>query len=130
MRRAAWVAVFALGCGLAAGCADPGPSVSKTPNKDALGEIGQMLKSLADEGRKPPSKLAELEPVEPMLPTAGPMIRDGTLVYLWGAAYASGSDKVAAHEKKVPAEGGWVLLQNGAVKEMTAEQFKAAPKAK
>jgi hypothetical protein len=30
----------------------------------------------------------------------------------------------------VPAEGGWVLLQNGTVKEMTAAEFAAAPKAK
>jgi hypothetical protein len=130
MRRIAWVAVCALGCGLAAGCADSAPGVSKAPNKDALGEIGQMLKSLADEGRKPPAKPAELEPVEPMLPTAAVMLRDGTLVYLWGAAYAAGSDKVAAYEKKVPAEGGWVLLQGGTLKEMSADQFKAAPKAK
>ena len=65
-----------------------------------------------------------------MLPTAGPMLREGTLVYLWGATYAADIEKVAAHEKKVPAEGGWVLLQSGTVREMTADEFKAAPKAK
>jgi hypothetical protein len=130
MIRIVWAAVIAVGCGLAAGCGETKPAVSQTPNKDALAEVGQMLKSLADEGRKPPAKPAELESVEPMLPTAGPMIREGTLVYLWGTAYAAGGDKVAAYEKKVPAEGGWVLLQNGTVKEMTDDEFKAAPKAK
>lgn len=130
MVRIAGSALVAVVCGLAFGCSDSKPVVSKEPNKDALAEVGQMLKSLADEGRKPPAKAAELEPVEPMLPTAGPLLREGTLVYFWGAAFAAGTDQVVAHEKKVPSEGGWVLLQNGTVKEMTADQFKAAPKAK
>lgn len=129
MIRVAW-AVAALGGCLALGCASSTPVGSQTPNKDALTEVGQMLKMLADEGKKPPGKLAELEPVEPLLPTAGPMIREGTLVYLWGAPFAAGGDKVAAYEKKVASEGGWVLLQNGNVKEMSAAEFAAAPKAK
>jgi hypothetical protein len=129
MVRTAW-AVVALGCSLTCGCGDSKPAVSTTPNKDALAEIGQMMKSLADEGKKPPAKMTELEPVEPMLPMAGPLLRDGTLVYLWGTPYAANGDKVAAYEKKVPNEGGWVLLQNGTVKEMTAAEFAAAPKTK
>jgi hypothetical protein len=130
MIRIAWVALFALGCGLASGCAESKPVVSQSPNKDALAEVGQMLKSLADEGQKPPGKLAELEPVEPMLPTAAAMLREGTLVYVWGAAFAADGDKVAAYEKKVPTEGGWVLLQSGKVKEMSAGEFASAAKAK
>ena len=130
MIRFACAAVIAVGCGFAAGCGESKPVASTTPNKDALAEIGQMLKSLADEGRKPPTKLAELEPVEPMLPMAATMLRDGTLVYLWGAAYAADGDKVAAYEKKVPTEGGLVLLQSGKVKEMSAGEFASAPKAK
>lgn len=129
MIRIAWV-VVAIGCGFAVGCTASKPVVSQAPNKDALEEIGQMLKSLADEGRKPPAKLAELEPVEPMLPTAGAMLRDGTLVYLWGAAYAADGNKVAAYEKKTPTEGGFVLFQDGTVKEMTPDEFQAAAKAK
>ena len=129
MIRTAW-AVVAVGCGLAVGCGDSKPVVSQTPNKDALAEIGQMLKSLADEGRKPPAKMAEMEPIEPMLPTAAAMLRDGTLVYLWGAAYAADGNKVAAYEKQTPTEGGWVVLQDGTLKEMTPDEFRAAPKAK
>jgi hypothetical protein len=130
MRCVAWAVVAAVGCGLAAGCGGSEPVVSKTPNRDALLEIGQMLKSLAEERRNPPAKPAELGPVEPMLPTATGMIREGTLVYLWGAPFEGDGKKVAAYETKGPAEGGWVLLQNGTVEEMTAEEFKAAPKAK
>jgi hypothetical protein len=37
---------------------------------------------------------------------------------------------VVAYEKKVPTEGGHVLLQDGTVKQMTAAEFQSAPKAK
>jgi hypothetical protein len=97
--------------------------------KAALEDLGQLLKSLADEGRNPPTKLAELESVEPMIPVAAPAIRSGDVVYLWGSAYSSGGTLVVAYEKKVAAEGGYVLLQSGTVKEMTAAEFQSAPKA-
>jgi hypothetical protein len=116
--------------GLLTGCGEnrnPSQGLSK---KDHLDEIGQMLKGLTEENRKPPTRLAELEAVEPMLPLASPLLRSGELVYVWGADYSPGSQKIAAYEKKAATEGGWVLLQDGTVKEMTADEFRAAPKAK
>jgi len=89
-----------------------------------------MLKSLTEEGRKPPASLAAFGEVEPLVPLAGPLIRDGSLVYFWGAGYVADGPSVIAHEKKTPTEGGLVLLQSGVVKELTAAEFKAAPKAK
>jgi hypothetical protein len=68
--------------------------------------------------------------MEPMIPLAGPAIRSGDIVYYWGAGYVDGGDKVVAYEKKVPTEGGFVLLQDGKVKEMSASEFQSAPKAK
>ena len=43
---------------------------------------------------------------------------------------ASGADVVLAHEKKVPESGGYVLMQDGTVKEMSASEFGSAKKAK
>ena len=61
----------------------------------------QMLKSLADEGRKPPTKLAELEAVEPMLPDRlARQSGSGDIVYIWGAGYVAGGNQVVAYEKK------------------------------
>jgi hypothetical protein len=80
--------------------------------------------------RRPPTKLAALEPFEPRIPTAGPAIRNGDIIYLWGAEYVSGGTKVVAYEKKVPTEGGLVLLQDGTVKEMSTAEFGSAAKAK
>jgi hypothetical protein len=36
---------------------------------------------------------------------------------------------VVAYEKKAETEDGWVLLQDGSVKRMTAAELQAAPKA-
>ena len=64
-----------------------------------------------------------------MAPTASTLVRSGDLVYLWGAGFAPGGTKVVAFEKKAEAEGGLVLLQDGSVKHMTADELKAAPRA-
>src|SRR5690242_9556320 len=132
MRWNLWAVVVATGIGLTAGCGggSKGPGTADEGYKAALEELGQTLKSLAGEGRKPPAKMADLEPIEPMMAVAGPAIRSVDVVYLWGTGYAAGSNKVMAYEKKVPTEGGYVLLQDGTVKKMTADDFKSAPKAK
>jgi hypothetical protein len=52
------------------------------------------------------------------------------IVYQWGARIdPAGGETVLAYEKKAPSEGGWVLMQDGTVKQITADEFKAAPKA-
>jgi hypothetical protein len=133
MRRISWAVVVAAGVGLAAGCggsdSNSGAAID-AGGKAALEDIGLMLKSLAEEGRKAPSRQAELEAFEPMIPVGGPALRNGDVVYLWGAGYASGGTQVVAYEKKAPTEGGFVLLQDGTVKQMTAAEFQSAPKAK
>lgn len=116
--------------GLIAGCSDtrkPGPDNGP---RDALDDLGQMLKSLGEERQKPPAKLADLEAVEPMIPLASPLIRSGDLIYIWGAEYSPGGKKLVAYEKKAETAGGWVLLQDGTVKEVSADEFNAATRAK
>jgi hypothetical protein len=131
MSRTVWTAIVAAGVGLATGCSSPNTTAAlEQEGKTALEELGLALKNLADEGKKPPAKVADLEAVDPYLPTAGGKIRTGELVYVWGAAYASGGTQVVAYEKKVPNEGGYVLLQDGTVKKMSAAEFQSAPKAK
>jgi hypothetical protein len=128
------VILLAAGVGLTAGCGGGGSSGGTVAidegGKPALEDLGAGLKSLAEEGRKPPSKLAELGSFEPMVPVAGPAIRNGNVVYIWGAGYAAGGTQVVAYEKKVPTDGGYVLLQDGTVKQMTGAEFQSAPKAK
>jgi hypothetical protein len=116
---------FAGGCGPSKVTFDP-------TGKEKLEEIGQMLKTVKIDGTKPPAKVADLGPVEPMVPLAAQDLRSGDIVYFWGAGLSTGGNAastIVAHEKKVPAEGGWVLTQDGTVKRMSADEFRSAPKA-
>ena len=78
-----------------------------------LTELGEALKTTAADHNKPPAKLAEFERIEPMAPTASPLVRSGELVYLWGAGYAPGGTKVVAFEKKAEAEVATVVARRG-----------------
>ena len=66
-------------------------------------------------------------------PGAVEMLRSGQLVVQWGAPLTpegESTDAVLAYVKAVPEQGGQVLLQDGrTIKTMTADEFKAAPKA-
>ena len=47
----------ALGLGLLVGFGNSGPTKTAGGNRDALDELGQALKSMAEENRKPPASL-------------------------------------------------------------------------
>jgi hypothetical protein len=114
------------------GCGGGGKSVHNPTEKELLQEVAQMLQTVKSDRTKPPGRLADLGAVEPMLPMSAQAIRSGDIVYVWGTGLSTGgnaSSAVVAYEKKVPAEGGWVLTQDGTVKKMTANEFKSAPKA-
>jgi hypothetical protein len=131
MSRSVWIVVAGAGYLLATGCGDSKATESADAvRKRGLTEIGQMLKDLPADNRKPPTRLAELEAIEPMIPTGGPMIRSGDIVYLWGAGHVAGGTRVVAYEKSVPSDGGYVLLEDGTVQKMTAGEFGSATKAK
>lgn len=129
--RTLLAAVVLVAGGACVGCGDgERKGAAGEPGELALKDLGEFLKNLPADGKKPPTKMAEFEPLEPMAPVAGPALKDGSIVYLWGAGYAESGKKVVAYEKKTPTEGGYVLLQNGTVEKMSADEFKSAPKAK
>lgn len=125
-----WVIVVSIGT-LLSGCGGErvtGPSTN--PAKDALADLGEFLKTTANDKKKPPSRLSEMDAIEPMIPNASVGIRTGMIVYFWGATYGSDGTKIVAHEKKTPTEGGLVLCEDGTIKELSAADFASAPKAK
>jgi hypothetical protein len=96
--------------------------------KPALEDFGQFLTTLAPDGVKPPKKLEEFLPREPMAPIAAEHLRNGKLVYFWGTDLKAGGQSIVAYEKGTDTTGGWVLLEDGKVKKMTSEDFAKAPK--
>jgi hypothetical protein len=92
-------------------------------------EFSAMLKQLPLDKRQPPTKMSEFDVVEPMVPSAGILLKQKAIVYQWGQGLKDGSKAIIVYEAKAETEGGWVLLQDGTVKKMTADEFKASPKA-
>ena len=102
------------------------------PQSEILSEVAAMYKGYVNDHRVPPKSMEDLEhPYEASNPHGGGALRRGDVVMFWGGSLPSGNESsvVLAYEKKVPEEGGLVLMQDGTVKEMTADQFRAAPKA-
>ena len=98
---------------------------------NGLEELAGVYKYLAQNKEPAPKKLEDLAEREAALPTAWAKLQSGEYVVAWGAGYSSsGGGAVLAYEKNVPDSGGLVLMQDGTVKEMTAAQFKTAPKAR
>jgi hypothetical protein len=110
-----------------------GTSVPSPVTPDAstgLTELAEVYKYRAAQRLPAPARVEDLADHEDALSNAMPPIRDGRIVVIWRLGYTPGSSTVLAYEKKAPTEGGHVLLQNGSVKEMTADEFKSASKAK
>ncbi len=115
------LAIVLAGCGGGAGSRPPS-------NSDNLADLKELLEELQSQKKKPPAKATELGPLEPVHPMAVRQIQRGDLVYVWGASLGTGQ-AVLAYPKDAAEKGGAVLLQDGSVKEMTAAEFAAAPKA-
>lgn len=81
----------------------------------------------------PPKRLEDLTQYIDTLPNAFYRLQSGEFQLVYGVGMSSApaaANQVLAYEKKAPAEGGAVLFRDGAVKQMTAAEFAAAPKAK
>ncbi len=130
MRHLFHVAAFAVVCGLCVGCGGGGGDVTAgDDNKVALEDFGRMLQGLPADNWKPPTNLKELEKMEPAAPVGVQALKNNRIVYLWGAGYVANGKKVVAYETSAETAGGFVLLEDGSVSKMTAEELKAAPKA-
>jgi len=120
-------ALFALGCSSTESTSAP----SGTPSaKESLADLVSLLNHLKSENKKPPARVADIEPIEPLFQGAYLGLVRGEIVYLWETTIdPAGKDKVLAYEKAVESGSGWVLMQDGSLKTLEASQFQAAPKA-
>lgn len=105
---------------------------SKEPTaSDDLLEVSGLLKDFSAEFGRGPARLEDMEKNQPLYPRGYEAIRSGRIVVSWTVAVAadgSGGTGIVAFEKKAETEGGAVLLHNGQVKNMTADEFRAAPR--
>ena len=96
-----------------------------------MGEVGELLSVRFQESKKPPTGATDLTRYQKGWPSGFIQVKDGSVVVQWGTPIkVDASDTVLAYEKQAPETGGFVLMQDGqTIKKMTAEEFRAAPKA-
>jgi hypothetical protein len=115
--------------GLSAGCGS-GSTEPQVDQNRSMEEIAGMVKRHMDERKRPPRSLADLAPYEnEFIEGYTQLMRNGAVLE-WGVPIEPAKgDTVLGYEKAVPEKGGHVVMQDGTVKQMTAAEFQAAPKA-
>ena len=126
-------------CLLGLGC---GSKTSSSPAENQetsliLNQVGELYRSYQLIKGKPPTSLKEATTMERGNPAGFAALQKGDVVVNWGAKLPDTGEEagtvtaaeVLAFEKQVPEHGGYVLLLDRTVKQMTADEFKSAPKA-
>jgi hypothetical protein len=120
------------------GCGGSSHPVTREDMLDtSLNDIGNIYRAFVVSHHKPPKTLKDLATMERMSPAGVLAARSGKVVVRFGAELPdtdpepgrSSSDQVLAYETQVPESGGKVLMLDRTIRTMTAEEFKAAPKA-
>jgi hypothetical protein len=122
-----WLLVVALPV-LAVGCRG-NALPSGSPQARDLKEIHEMYKHFVKSQQKPPHQLSDLakKDYEGIYPTTVQALKQGKFLVVWDVQ-GTDSGTVLAYDKDAPTKGGAVLMADGTVREMTAEEFKAAKK--
>jgi hypothetical protein len=97
--------------------------------------VADLLRAGTQPNGRGPASLTALAKFQSVYYRGYQAIKSGEVVVLWGygvkgeGEVAKGGGEVIAYEKDTPANGGYVLLSSGEVKQMSAAEFAAAPKA-
>jgi hypothetical protein len=129
-------AATAAGCGGGGGPQASG-TVEEQADLRALEDLGENYRQYSIAKNQPPQKIEDLSAIEAMNGVGVAAVRDGNIVVQWGATLLDlgeepgkvSSPEVLAYVKAVPEQGGPVLMLDRTIKKMSAEEFKAAPKA-
>ena len=98
-----------------------------------LKQIGLAYFAHLDTKRTAPTKAEDIAPFYENDARLTQHLKAGDYVFFWGvpptAMKQGPSRTILAHERDVPTKGGVVLFGDGSVRQISAEDFKTAPKA-
>jgi hypothetical protein len=117
--------IVPIGCG-------PSTAGPESMEQIKIVQVGQIFRIYQREQKPPPRGIKDVGSLAEALPAAISSLKSGEVLVYWGAGLSDGPDAastVLAYQKDVPENGGEVLMQDGTARKMTAEEFKAAPRA-
>ncbi len=134
-RHLGWIICLGLA---ASGCGgSERPGTKEDMLRTSINDVGDIYRTFVVMNKKPPKTLKDLASLEGMSPAGVVAVKSGEVIVRFGANLPdtdpepgkSSSDEVLAYEKQVPEGGGKVLMLDRTIRTMTADEFKAAPKA-
>jgi hypothetical protein len=123
---------------LASGCGRIKSAADRAKKSNDLKQLGLMYHSYLDANRKGPASADDLMTIasDPGSKAVVQMVKDGKYVLVWGTTIAEmqknpqgSTGTVLGYEASAPTAGGLVLMGDASVRNMTAAEFAAAPKA-
>lgn len=131
-----WLTAMAVVAAMATlGCSGERATQSKPAGPtaaDGLANLRDLFEQAAAGKTTLPKSAAEFAAVEPFYPVAGPFVLSGDVSCAWGAGLKQGPEAAArllAWETDAGKDGGWAMFQDGTIREVTVDEFKAAAKA-
>jgi len=115
------------------GCSSEPPPPSMPSAEEGLKEMAKVYQYIEYSKFPLPQKAEDFRDYWDSMQGSFDRVQQGEFIVAWGvgrSTVAGPGSQILAYEKKAPIDGGWVLLRNGTVKQMTAAEFTAAPKAK
>jgi hypothetical protein len=101
--------------------------------QNQLKMLGLAYHNFVDASKKPPAKMEELAPYLEKDAKLTDALTQGRCVVIWKSTFqamkAGAANTILGYEKDAPASGGLVLMADGNVRTMTADEFKKAPRA-
>jgi hypothetical protein len=97
---------------------------------DEMKEIGVAYKKYCDAAGQPPAKAEQLSPYLDNNKRLVDALKDKDIVFFYNVPMnkvglpAGASHTVLAYEKKTPTKGGWVVVFDGTVSQLSVEEFK------
>jgi hypothetical protein len=120
-------------CCLLSGCSSKNAvSPDQSGQERVLDEIYSMYRGYSLAHKKGPATVKDLQQSQAAYYDGFRALQTGQHVVIWGVTlkkHAAG-DAILAYQKDVPQQGGAVLMTDGDVKHLTAEEFNSTPKAR
>jgi len=129
LKTLAVLCVLAAGVVFIVGCSKSGGDGNVTPEAGRLSEIHEIYTSYVKKNQAPPKQFSDINSrtYSEEYPGAFGAIKEGKYVVVWGIS-GTDSSTVLAYPKEAAEKGGSVLMADGSIKEMTADQLQAAVK--